>query len=117
MIPLTVNGIATLGKGDVMDLTQTDVLLELDDRRRLPLGRLTREEDRRYLADVHPDGIIVLKPAQVVTEAQLRFWANPEVMKQVAESMAAHKADPASGNRERGIPARRSVEPEPAAAQ
>lgn len=86
-----------------------DILLELDDRRRLPLGRISREEDQRYLAAVHPDGTIVLKPAHVVTEAQLRFWANPEVMRQVEESMAAHKADPSSGNRTRGIPARRGT--------
>lgn len=90
-------------------LVQHDVLLELDTRRRLPLAKLARGADTRYLADVLADGTIVLKPAHVMTDIQLRFLANPEVMAQVAASQAAHKADPSTANRTRGIPARRGA--------
>jgi hypothetical protein len=90
-------------------VTQRDILLELDTRRRLPLAKLARGGDDRYLADVHADGTIVLRPAKVMTEIQLRFLANPDVMAQVAASQAAYKADPSRGNRTRGIPARRGA--------
>lgn len=91
------------------EVVRHNVLLELDNRRRVPLAKLARGEDARYLADVHADGTIVLRPAHVMTDIQLRFLANPEVMAQVAASQAAYKADPSRGNRTRGIPARRGA--------
>lgn len=55
-----------------------DTLIELDDRRRASLGRLGRH--RRYLAHEEPDGTLVLTPAAVMTEAQARLLARPDVM-------------------------------------
>lgn len=83
-------------------------LIELDDRRRAALGKVGKAEHRRYLAESYPDGTIVLKPALVVTEAQVRLWSNPEVSALVDREVDAHKADRRSGVRGRGIPNRRS---------
>jgi len=55
-----------------------DTLIELDDRRRASLGKLGRH--RRYLAHEEPDGTLVLTPATVMSEAQARLLAQPEVM-------------------------------------
>jgi hypothetical protein len=83
-------------------------LIELDDRRRVALGKVGKPEHRRYLAETHPDGTIILKPAVVVTEAQVRLWANPEVSALLDAEVDAHKADPTTSVRGRGIPKRRS---------
>lgn len=47
------------------------LLLELDSRRRLSLGSIARHS--RYLAEVEDDGTIVLTPAVVITEAEVRL--------------------------------------------
>jgi hypothetical protein len=96
-----------------MPATQAAQLLvvELDDRRRTSLGRIGHTEHRRYIADVHLDGTIVLKPAQIVTEAQLRFLATSEAMRQVDEAQTAYDADPHDPRiiRGAGLPSRRTV--------
>jgi hypothetical protein len=53
------------------------VLIELDDRRRVSLGRLASHD--RYLATVEPDGTIVLHPAVVMTAAQAKLDDRPEL--------------------------------------
>jgi prophage tail gpP-like protein len=53
-------------------------LIELDDRRRVSLGKLGRH--RRYLVREEPDGTLVLTPAAVMSEAQARLLAHPDVM-------------------------------------
>ncbi|MGH9066136.1 MAG: hypothetical protein ACRD0J_01225 [Acidimicrobiales bacterium] len=60
------------------------VLVEVDNRRRVPLGKLGRPGDRRYLATVDDHGRILLEPALVMTEAEQRlmtdesFWRRAE---------------------------------------
>jgi hypothetical protein len=54
-------------------------LITLDERKRAPLGRLATQQ--HYLAHRAPSGRIVLEPAVVVAETELRlrddveFWA------------------------------------------
>ena len=56
------------------------VLVELDQRRRLSLGKLGSAHHTRYLASVEPDGTIVLRPAVVMTELEARLLENPELV-------------------------------------
>jgi hypothetical protein len=65
-----------------------EVLLELDDRRRVSLGRIGRAEHRRYLAREEPDGTIVLSPAVVMSELEARFLANQQLIEQVSANRA-----------------------------
>lgn len=55
---------------DMYPPTLDGLLVELDGRGRASLTRLARH--RRYLAKVHPDGTIVLTPAQVVPANEMR---------------------------------------------
>lgn len=79
-----------------------DVLIELDERRRVSLGRLGRPEHRRYLAHEEPDGTLVLVPAVVMPESQARLLANPDLLEQTERTVA----DPSTRVR-RGRPRRK----------
>ncbi|MDP1806076.1 MAG: hypothetical protein Q8K72_12975 [Acidimicrobiales bacterium] len=63
-----------------------EVLLEVDDRRRVTLGKLGKPEHRRYLAAEEPDGTIVLSPAVVMSELEARFLANTALVEQIEEN-------------------------------
>jgi hypothetical protein len=63
-----------------------DELLELDERRRASLGKIGKPEHRRYLVTEEPDGTIILTPAAVVSEHELRLLRNPEVMARIEAS-------------------------------
>lgn len=63
-----------------------EVLVELDDRRRMSLGKVGKPEHRRYLAVEHPDGTIVLTPAVVMSEMEARFLANRTLVERVEEN-------------------------------
>jgi hypothetical protein len=82
--------------------TMDQVLIELDERRRVSLGRLGRPEHRRYLAHEEPDGTLVLVPAVVVPESQARLLANPDLVAQIERTIA----DPSTWVR-RGRPRRK----------
>lgn len=84
-------GFAQLGKWGKV----ADVLIELDERRRVSLGRLGRPEHRRYLAHEEPDGTLVLVPAVVMPESQARLLANPELVEQIERTVA----DPSTRSR------------------
>lgn len=75
-----------------------EVLVELDERRRLSLGKMGKPEHRRYLAAEHPDGTIVLTPAVVMSELEVRFLANRDLV----ERIEANRRHP-----ERLVPRRR----------
>lgn len=72
---------------DVDEAPPTSVI-ELDDRRRAPLGKLGRREHRRYLARSFPDGTIVLEPAVVISQAQLALYQRPDIIAALQESRA-----------------------------
>lgn len=78
------------------------MLIELDDRRRVSLGKIGRPEHRHYLAHEEPDGTLVFVPAAVVPESQVRLLANPDLVEQIERTIA----EPASRVR-RGRPQRR----------
>ena len=65
----------------------TEVLIELDDRRRASLGKVGRAEHRRYLAREEPDGTIILEPAVVMTETEARLLANPQLVEQLNQAI------------------------------
>jgi hypothetical protein len=79
-----------------------DVLIELDERRRVSLGRIGRAEHRRYLAHEEPDGTLVLVPAVVMSESEARLLANPALVEQIERGLA----DPSTWVR-RGRPRRK----------
>lgn len=60
--------------------------IELDDRRRVSLGKVGHSEHRRYLARTQPDGTIVLTPAVILSEAESRLRRNPKVLDAIRES-------------------------------
>ncbi|HEY3009502.1 MAG TPA: hypothetical protein VGJ63_15760 [Micromonosporaceae bacterium] len=80
----------------------SEVLIELDERRRVSLGRIGRAEHRRYLAREEPDGTLVLVPAVVIPESQARLMANPALVEQIERTIA----EPSSRVR-RGRPLRK----------
>ncbi|MBT8227022.1 MAG: hypothetical protein HKP61_01385 [Dactylosporangium sp.] len=80
----------------------TETLVELDERRRLSLGKVGWPEHRRYLAHEESDGTIVLVPARVMPESQARLLANRELVEQIE-----HTLDDPSNRVRRGRPARK----------
>lgn len=61
-------------------------LVEFDDRRRASFGKLGHHD--RYMAEELADGTIVLHPAVIVSEMQLRLMASPEFYQQITEANA-----------------------------
>lgn len=59
-------------------------LLEVGARRRATLTNIGHHD--RYLAEELPDGTVVLHPAVVVSEMQIRLLAAPEVMDRITKS-------------------------------
>jgi len=80
----------------------SEVLIELDDRRRVSLGRVGRPEHKRYLVHEETDGTLVLHPAVVMTESEARLMANPELASQIEQAIT----DPSTRVR-RGRPLRK----------
>lgn len=70
--------------------------LELDARRRLPLGAMARHD--MYLVQVAPNGVITLTPAQITPLVQIGK-AEPPVRKRRAPNRKAASAptEPSSG--------------------
>jgi hypothetical protein len=79
----------------------TEQILEVDDRRRVSLGRLA--EHSRYLVRKEDDGTLILEPAVVLTAFEARVLGNSEVLAKLREAQAAP----------RGAPRRRRTAPVP----
>ena len=60
-------------------MTTQEVML--DSRRRTSLAKVGNRGDSRYLAETFPDGRIVLTPATLVTQHELRLLANPDFVR------------------------------------
>jgi len=71
-----------------MDETpQTEgVLVELDARRRVTLGKIARHS--RYLVREQPDGTLILEPAVVMTELQLKLLQRPDELAMLEDALA-----------------------------
>ena len=74
------------------------MLLERDSRGRVSLARLVSTPADRYLAREEPGGVIVLEPAVVMSAAQARLNAAPDLLAQVTDAIA---------HPERAVPRRR----------
>jgi hypothetical protein len=57
-----------------------EVLVELDDRRRVYLAKVGNSAHRRYLVRTEPDGTMIFTPASVVPTHVLRLLSRPEVV-------------------------------------
>lgn len=60
-----------------------DVLVELDDRRRVYLTKVGRSADRRYLVRTHEDGTMIFTPATVVPTYVLRLLERPDIQSSI----------------------------------
>lgn len=76
--------------------TPNSVLVELDDRRRLALGKIGRHS--RYLVREESDGTLIFEPAIVMTEFEARFMARTDLVEQIMDDIA---------HPERAVPRRR----------
>jgi len=65
----------------------TTTVVEVDSRRRISLGKSAKYE--RYVVREEPGGVLILEPAVIVTAAQARLNAMPELAAQLADA-AAH---------------------------
>lgn len=62
------------------------VVIEVDSRRRVSLGRLGRHDT--YLATEQPDGTIMLEPAITLTAAEHAFLQNTDLRQQIEDNRA-----------------------------
>ena len=60
--------------------TDEEVLVELDDRRRVYLAKVGNSAHKRYLVRTEPDGTMIFTPASIVPTHVLRLLAHPEVL-------------------------------------
>lgn len=72
-------------------------MVELDDRRRLSLGKIGRHS--RYLVREKRDGTLIFEPAIRLTEVEARVLGNDEIMTQQCNT-----ENPASRHARRGPP-------------
>lgn len=68
---------------DVTMRADEPVLVEVDQRRRVSLGKLVEEGHSRYLATVESDGSIVLRPAVVMTETEAALLQNRDLVDRI----------------------------------
>jgi hypothetical protein len=79
-------------------------LVEIDSRGRVTLGR-AKVAAGRYLLEVASDGVLLLHPAAVMTNAQARLLARADIM-EIIDTLA----DQPATSSERGRPKRPSTE-------
>jgi hypothetical protein len=63
-----------------MKSTAPEVLVELDERRRVYLSKVGRSADKRYLVRTEPDGTMIFTPATVVPTHVLRLLERPDIL-------------------------------------
>jgi len=68
------------------------VLVEVDQRRRVSLGKIGQARHNRYLATAETDGTIIFRPAVVMTEIEARFLQNTELVDKIRKQ----RQDPAA---------------------
>ncbi|XVV11762.1 hypothetical protein ACQP2X_44210 [Actinoplanes sp. CA-131856] len=69
----------------VGQLGKKDVLIELDDRRRVSLGRIGHKEHTRYLVHEAVDGTLTFHPVAVVRISEIE---NSEIRAQIEKARA-----------------------------
>lgn len=78
------------------------VVIEVDDRRRISLGKLGQHT--RYLATELPDGTLMLEPAVLLSEAEYAYLQNTPLRAQIEDNRAHPE-------RRRPRPKRRHLDP------
>ncbi len=68
--------------------TAGEVLVELDERRRVYLSKVGRSMDRRYLVRSEPDGTMIFTPATVVPTHVLRLLERPDILAAIRHGQA-----------------------------
>jgi hypothetical protein len=69
-----------------MGTANEDVLVELDDRRRVYLAKVGNSAHKRYLVRTEPDGTMIFTPASVVPSHVLRLLGRPEVLAAIRDA-------------------------------
>lgn len=64
----------------------TTPMIEVDGRSRVTLPG--NKAHRRYLIHEEPDGTVILEPAVVMSELELRFLRNPELQDRIEDARA-----------------------------
>lgn len=88
-------------------------VLEIDDRRRIPVGKLFDASVERLLVTVDDGGVLRMEPATVVPSALARLYADPAAQAEIAAALNVD--DPVQQYRkriprgERASPDQRSV--------
>ncbi len=59
-------------------------LIELDDRFRGSLRKVAKHH--RYLVEEEPDGVLIFRPAVILTEDELALERNPELIARIEEA-------------------------------
>ena len=67
-------------------MSVTTTLIELDERRRLSLGKVGHHT--RYLVREEADGTLIFEPAVVLTEHEARLMARPDLVEQITDNIA-----------------------------
>lgn len=67
--------------------TSVETLVELDARGRASLGKIAGSHTR-FIARAEEGGVLILEPAVLMTEAQLRLERRPELAAQLAVANA-----------------------------
>jgi hypothetical protein len=103
---LAINGYCgILVTVDVMEVEMVAMqLVEIDSRGRVTLGR-AKVAAGRYLLEVASDGVLLLHPAAVMTNAQARLLARADIM-EIIDTLADQPAKSSA----RGRPKRPSTE-------
>lgn len=70
----------------MMAIMSKPVVVEVDSRRRVSLGKLGRHD--RYLATEQPDGTITFEPAVILSEAEHAYLQNSELRQRIDDNRA-----------------------------
>jgi hypothetical protein len=68
------------------DDARDEVLVELDQRRRVYLTKVGNRSHTRYLVGTEPDGTMIFTPAEVVPAHVLRLMERPGVLADVRDA-------------------------------
>lgn len=63
----------------------TTMLIELDSRRRVALGKIGNPEHSRYIVTEQPDGTLIFSPAVVMTEHEAALLRHPEIIERIQQ--------------------------------
>jgi hypothetical protein len=69
------------------DQFETVAEAEVDSRGRVSLGRAGAEPGHRYRVERNVDGVLLLIPVVSIPEREMVVWRNPELAKEIRDSL------------------------------